>query len=296
MTPDFLACPCGPCSLSWLCHPDSIQKFLQFQLTVNISALTLATIGALYVQHSPLSATQLLWLNLLMDSLASLALATEPPHESQLTRPPVNRSTSIITPRMWWNMLGQAFYQVLVVVGLMFEGHKLAHWELRQEDVADGMEFLDKTHSYSRQYTIIFNTYVLMQLFNEVNCRKLLGESNVFEGISRNPYFVKIWLATIVLQCLFAQFGGAAVGCSDRGLSPGQWLFCVLVSAGTIPWQQVINWVADRALAVVETPGHGGGVMKFGPGKKTMNMKTSMGKASLSRSMSDHSQRSIRLG
>ena len=100
---------------------DSIQKFLQFQLTVNISALTLATVGSLYMQKSPLSATQLLWLNLLMDSLASLALATEPPTENQLKRPPVNRSESIITPRMWYNMIGQASFQVIVVVALMFK-------------------------------------------------------------------------------------------------------------------------------------------------------------------------------
>ena len=198
---------------------DSIQKFLQFQLTVNISALTLATIGALYMQKSPLSATQLLWLNLLMDSLASLALATEPPTEKQLERPPVNRSDSIITRRMWYNMLGQAAFQVVVVVILMFQGDKLAAWELNREDVADGVEFLEKTHEYSRQYTIIFNVYVLMQLVNEVNCRKLEGEANPFEGMSNNKYFLRIWITTLVLQALFAQFAGPFVGCSVSGLT-----------------------------------------------------------------------------
>merc|ERR1719504_349310 len=79
---------------------DSISKFLQFQLTVNVTAVSSASVGAIGFQMSPLAAVQLLWVNLIMDSLASLALATEPPEESMLTRPPVNRSASIITEQM----------------------------------------------------------------------------------------------------------------------------------------------------------------------------------------------------
>jgi Ca2+ transporting ATPase len=230
-----------------------------------MSALTLATIGSLYVQKSPLSATQLLWLNLLMDSLASLALATEPPNEAQLKRPPVNRTSSIITPRMWYNMLGQAAYQVVVVLVLMFQGQHLAMDELDDAGVEDGVEFLEVTHTYSRQYTIIFNTYVLMQLFNEVNCRKLLGEKWVFSGMTENKYFVRIWASTIVLQVIFAQFGGAVVGCSGRGLNGVQWLFCIAVGCGSIPWQFFVSTIADYALA---SPGHSAG--RFGAARHSL--------------------------
>ena len=75
----------------------SIQKFLQFQLTVNISAVVTALTGAFAFQTSPLAAIQLLWVNLLMDSLASLALASEPPVDELLQKPPVNRSDHMIT-------------------------------------------------------------------------------------------------------------------------------------------------------------------------------------------------------
>ncbi|VEU39248.1 unnamed protein product [Pseudo-nitzschia multistriata] len=75
----------------------SLQKFLQFQLTVNISAVTTAIVGACYSQYSPLAAIQLLWVNILMDSLASLALASEPPVEELLKKPPVNRTRHMIT-------------------------------------------------------------------------------------------------------------------------------------------------------------------------------------------------------
>ena len=246
---------------------DSIQKFLQFQLTVNMSALSLATVGALWMQKSPLSATQLLWLNLLMDSLASLALATEPPSEKQLNRPPVNRSTSIITKRMWYNMIGQAAFQTIVVVLLMLEGDKLAPKELEDADVNDGVEFYEQTHKYSQQYTIIFHTYVNMQLVNEINCRKLEGEMNVFEGITNNPYFYKISLLTFLLQFLLAQFAGPLFGCSGKGLTVSMHIFCYGVSLFSIPWQMIINFMANKTLHMEETKGVGGGVMKFGKGK-----------------------------
>merc|ERR1719424_669962 len=87
---------------------DSIQKFLQFQLTVNCAILVISLVviigsGAKEKDH-PLPVTQMLWLNLIMDSLAALALASEPPTEGQLKRPPVDRSAPIITMQMMWNM------------------------------------------------------------------------------------------------------------------------------------------------------------------------------------------------
>merc|ERR1711935_943421 len=103
----------------------SIQKFLQFQLTVNISAVITALVGSFAYQQSPLAAIQLLWVNLLMDSLASLALASEPPIDSLLDRPPVNRTDYIITKRMIANMMGQASYQLAVIMTLLFQGPDL---------------------------------------------------------------------------------------------------------------------------------------------------------------------------
>ena len=147
----------------------SIQKFLQFQLTVNIAAVVTALVGAFAYQTSPLAAIQLLWVNLLMDSLASLALASEPPVDELLKKPPVNRTDSMITKHMWANMLGQATYQVIVVMVLLFEGPDLL-------DLKPGHKVKEEDDENSEHYTLIFNTFVWMQLFNEVNCRKLKGE------------------------------------------------------------------------------------------------------------------------
>lgn len=133
----------------------------------------------------------------------------------------------------------------------MFKGQALASHELKQAGVyhtsgitSPGIAFKEETGEVSRQYTIVFNTYVLMALFNEINSRKLNGELNVFEGILRNKYFGGIWVSTIILQIFFAELGGPAVGCSNKGLSKGQWGFCFLVGFGVIPWQLFINIIS----------------------------------------------------
>uniref|UniRef100_A0A8C2RG85 Calcium-transporting ATPase n=1 Tax=Capra hircus TaxID=9925 RepID=A0A8C2RG85_CAPHI len=101
---------------------DSISKFLQFQLTVNVVAVIVAFTGACITQDSPLKAVQMLWVNLIMDTLASLALATEPPTESLLLRKPYGRNKPLISRTMMKNILGHAFYQLVVVFTLLFAG------------------------------------------------------------------------------------------------------------------------------------------------------------------------------
>ena len=82
---------------------DSIRKFIQFQISVNIVALVLAFVGACIISQSPLTAVQLLWVNLIMDSLASLALATDTPTPDQLLRPPTKKDEYIITKVQVWH-------------------------------------------------------------------------------------------------------------------------------------------------------------------------------------------------
>jgi Ca2+ transporting ATPase len=147
----------------------SIQKFLQFQLTVNIAAVVTALVGAFGYQKSPLAAIQLLWVNLIMDSLASLALASEPPVDALLQKPPVNRTQNMITNRMRANMFGQAAYKVTVMMLLLFQGPTWLNLEPGDEVEASGQN--------SVHYTIIFNSFVMMTLFNEINSRHLNGAS-----------------------------------------------------------------------------------------------------------------------
>ncbi|KAL7540993.1 hypothetical protein ACHAXR_010547 [Thalassiosira sp. AJA248-18] len=212
----------------------SIQKFLQFQLTVNISAVVTALVGSFAYAKSPLAAIQLLWVNLIMDALASLALASEPPTDDLLKRDPVNRSKSIIASRMWGNMLGQASYQIIVIMSLLFAGPDVFGFD-------PGHEVERNLKENSIHYTFIFNTFVWMQLFNEINSRSLEGKCNVFRGIERNPLFCGILFTTAVLQIIMVEFGGKAMHVHEEGLSGELWAYSIVFGVISIPMQWVIN-------------------------------------------------------
>jgi len=104
---------------------DSIKKFLQFQLTVNVVAVIITLVGAAIIQMPILTALQMLWINLIMDTLASLALATEPPTQSMLERPPHSRDEYIVTKKMFKHIIGQSIFQLVVLFVLTFAGEDL---------------------------------------------------------------------------------------------------------------------------------------------------------------------------
>uniref|UniRef100_A0A8C5DT12 Calcium-transporting ATPase n=1 Tax=Gouania willdenowi TaxID=441366 RepID=A0A8C5DT12_GOUWI len=195
---------------------DSISKFLQFQLTVNVVAVIVAFTGACITQDSPLKAVQMLWVNLIMDTFASLALATEPPTEALLLRKPYGRNNPLISLTMMKNILGHGVYQLVIIFTLLFIGERIFNIDSGRNA---------PLHSPpSEHYTIIFNTFVLMQLFNEINARKIHGERNVFDGIFSNPIFCSIVLGTFAVQ-LIATVPTERLPClkeAGLGLEPGE--------------------------------------------------------------------------
>ncbi|XP_048875156.1 plasma membrane calcium-transporting ATPase 1a isoform X1 [Brienomyrus brachyistius] len=226
---------------------DSISKFLQFQLTVNVVAVIVAFTGACITQDSPLKAVQMLWVNLIMDTFASLALATEPPTESLLLRKPYGRNKPLISRTMMKNILGHAVYQLTIIFTLLFAGEQIF-------DIDNGRDA--PLHAPpSEHYTIVFNTFVMMQLFNEINARKIHGERNVFDGIFNNIIFCSIVLGTFIIQIVIVQFGGKPFSCV--GLSIDQWLWCVFLGMGCLLWGQVISTIPTSRLKFLKTAGHG---------------------------------------
>lgn len=217
---------------------DSIAKFLQFQLTVNVVAVTVAFIGACVIDDSPLKAIQMLWVNLIMDTLASLALATELPSEELLERKPYGRTKPLISRTMMKNIFGHSVYQLIVIFTLLFAGADLF-------GIEDGRG--KPLHSAPTQhFTIIFNTFVMMTLCNEINARKIHGQRNIFEGLQRNPIFIGIWIGTMIGQIIIIQFGGIAF--ATEGLTIAQWMWCLFLGVGVLLWGQVITSVPTKSL------------------------------------------------
>eukprot|EP01091_Cochliopodium_minus_P014751 TRINITY_DN505_c0_g1_i1.p1 TRINITY_DN505_c0_g1~~TRINITY_DN505_c0_g1_i1.p1 ORF type:complete len:1009 (-),score=313.19 TRINITY_DN505_c0_g1_i1:89-3070(-) len=205
---------------------DSIRKFVQFQVTVNIVAVTLAFIGAVSYGESPLTPIQMLWVNLIMDTMAALALATESPHKSLLDRKPYGRHENILTPAMWRNILGQAICQLIIMFFLMYLPHRIPYFGLPPP--GSWTTFQTDLHQ-----TLIFNTFVWCQIFNEFNARKLGNELNVFVGLFGNTIFVGVLIFTVTVQILIVQFAGRFASCVP--LSFTQWVACVFIGSSSVP-------------------------------------------------------------
>ncbi|NP_001028822.1 sperm plasma membrane calcium transporting ATPase [Strongylocentrotus purpuratus] len=224
---------------------DSIAKFLQFQLTVNLVAVTVAFVGACTINDSPLRAIQMLWVNLIMDSFASLALATEMPTEGLLKRKPYGRTKPLISRIMMRNIIGHAAFQIVIIFTILYAGPQLF-------DIDDGSQE-GPSGRPTHHFTIIFNTFVLLQIFNEINSRKVHGERNVFSSIHTNPIFLIVIIGTLIVQVILIQFGSVVF--SSTGLTLDEWMWCFFLGLSSLLWQQIIAYVPTRQLPRICTIG-----------------------------------------
>jgi Ca2+-transporting ATPase len=219
---------------------ENIRKFLQFQLTVNIVALlltiitaltSLIPIGNLSNMEPPLTAVQLLWVNLIMDTFAALALATEPPTPDLLDRKPYGRTESLITKKMWFSIVVQSVYQLIVLLILHYAG--VAYLCIHGKCLASDS---------SSNRSIVFSAFVFCQVFNELNCRKINLELNILSRLHKSFMFILIFLVTCVVQVLIVTFGGKFT--QTVPLSWIQWSICVLLGVLSIPIGYLVRIVA----------------------------------------------------
>ncbi|CAJ1007218.1 Cation transporter/ATPase, N-terminus/E1-E2 ATPase/Cation transport ATPase (P-type) [Leishmania naiffi] len=185
---------------------DNISKFLQFQMTVNLAAVVVSFLGALLDRNgeSPLKPVQLLWVNLIMDTLAALALATETPSDEVLLRPPKPKAAPLITRRMWLNIVGQALYQILIQQYLLLGGVSALGLAMRNTE---------------ELHTLVFNVFVLMQLSNEFNARILDNTVTFWHNLSHAPMFIAVVGTTLAIQIFSVQYGGTLMQCVPLSLA-----------------------------------------------------------------------------
>ncbi|XP_008645774.1 calcium-transporting ATPase 5, plasma membrane-type-like [Zea mays] len=131
----------------------NIQKFIEFQLTVNVAALVINVVAAVSSGDVPLNVVELLWVNLIMDTLGALALATEPPTDNLMKRNPVGRREPLVTNIIWRNLFVQALYQVAILLLFNFDGVRILR--LQNESRSDAEKIKN---------TFIFNTFVFCQV------------------------------------------------------------------------------------------------------------------------------------
>ncbi|ETO77229.1 calcium-translocating P-type ATPase, PMCA-type [Phytophthora nicotianae P1976] len=222
---------------------DSISQFLQFQITVIAVALSVACVGAVTLRQSPIAAVQILWVNLFMDVFASLVLTTDEPNAAKLLeRQPYARSKPLITPRMAKHIAGQTVMQLTLLLLLTFLGDK---WF----DIPSGRASVtnDDDSESTQHLTIVFNTFVWLQLFNQLNCRQGVTDTPKLRltELCKN----KLSIAALCVQCglqgAIVQLGGELFHCAP--LSAAQWGACIGMGAIALP----LGW-ALRAASIEE--------------------------------------------
>jgi len=285
------------------CVYDNICKFLQFQLTVNLTACAIAVLGASVLTKSPLTVIQLLWVNMIMDSFASLALATEDPRPDVLKRRPYPRNQPLLSAMMLRSLVCHSMWQIFILFFLIFAVGDVCessapgshHCTVARHDALgdlksgrptsfdqdvfveedfcvpffnpkdnstfalseDGTMLPLRSEEYCREgaeqdgmptqhYTLVFTAFVMLQLFNQINARKIHGEANVFSGILDNKLFLSIMAMEFFMQVLMVNTPGfnTAMGCTPLTFS--QWVGCFFIGLTELPLNLVIRRVPLR--------------------------------------------------
>lgn len=247
MTDDFTAIVNA---IKWgRCVSSSIKKFIQFQLTVNITAVVLTFVSAVASSdgESVLTAVQLLWINLIMDTFAALALATDKPDDSVLDKKPDGRSTTLITVSMWKMIIGQSTLQLIITFTLHFAGPKIFY---PGENLTDAQ--------LTQLDALTFNTFVWLQFFKLWVTRKLdeadgisnvkgritLNNLNFFQHLFRNWYFLAIAGVIAGFQILIMFVGGAAFSVVSQ--SGVEWAVAIICGLLSLPWGVLIRIIPDE--------------------------------------------------
>lgn len=211
---------------------ENIQRFIQFQLTINVSALVIALLGPFFGVKPPFTILQLLWINVIMDTLAAIALCSEPPRPGLLQMPPKKRDENILTRSMLGNIFTTAAFFVVVMMTLLV-GMENGQWFAGTSPVSS--EFPELT---VRQVSIFFTVYVLFQVWNEINCRSLVPEVSGFQGLFRNPIFLSIVGVIVVVQVLIVStFVGEVF--KVEPLSMLDWVMIALFTSSVLLFAEV---------------------------------------------------------
>ncbi len=167
----------------------NIQKFIQFQLTINVVALFTALTGPFIGIEFPLTVTQMLWVNLIMDTFAALALASEPSYKEVMKKKPRGINDFIISKSMMANIFGVGLVFLAILLGILIYMNK------------DGIVSV-------YELSVFFTIFVMMQFWNMFNARTLGGNRSAFYKLKENRNFVVIAVLILVLQIVIIQFGG----------------------------------------------------------------------------------------
>ncbi len=197
---------------------ENFQRFIQFQLTVNVVAFVTAFFAEIFGLGLPFTTLQLLWVNIIMDGPPALSLGLEPPREHLLMKKPIVRNASIVTKEMLFKIISNGLFIVLALLFLM------------KTNILGGTS--------EQHTTIVFTTFVMFQLWNAFNCREF-GTTSIFRHIHKNRAMIGIILITFFIQILVTQFGGSVF--KTTWLELNLWIKIIAYSFSVIVFNEIIK-------------------------------------------------------
>jgi Ca2+-transporting ATPase len=221
---------------------ENIQRFLQFQLTINVSALAIAFLGPFFGVKPPFTILQLLWVNVIMDTFAGIALCSDPPRPGLMRLPPKRRSERIVTRSMLGTIGGTAAFFIAVMMTLLV-GMEYQRWF-----AGSGPPSMGPSELTTRQVTLFFTTFVLFQVWNEINCRSLTPEVSGLHGLLGNPVFLAIGALTLAGQVLIVTLGGAVF--KVEPLAFVDWMMIACGTASVLVFAEALRPLRTRARPV----------------------------------------------
>ncbi|MDR0881118.1 MAG: calcium-translocating P-type ATPase, PMCA-type [Candidatus Adiutrix sp.] len=205
----------------------NIQRFILFQLTINVAAMGVALSGPFLGIQLPLTVTQMLWVNLIMDTFAALALASEPPDWSVMRQPPRDPEAFIVTPAMakFIFIVGGLFLALFLGLALGFK---------------ESFPMETETPAGRHNLSIFFSVFVFLQFWNLFNARMLGLNRPAFSRLSESKIFMLILAAVGLGQILMTQFGGEVF--RTVPLSAREWLWIILGTSPVLWIGEIIRW------------------------------------------------------
>ncbi|MDD5984915.1 MAG: cation-translocating P-type ATPase [Turicibacter sp.] len=193
---------------------NNIQKFIKFQLTINVAAVAICAIAPFLGMEQPLGVTHILWINLIMDGLGALALGSEPALKAYMNEKPKSRTESIVSRKMMGQILVAGTY--VTILSLIFLTLPFFKQFFGSEDI----------HS-----TAYFSLFVLLAVFNAFNIRS--EGPNLFVHMNQNPGFIKVMGVIVIVQIILTFVGGKMFSCTPMGLA--HWALILLLAVSIIP-------------------------------------------------------------
>lgn len=252
---------------------ENIQRFIQFQLTINVSALLITFLGiVLFGVKAPFTVLQLLWINVIMDTLASMALCSEPPRPEVMKLPPKRRDESILTPVMIRTIFHTAAYFIVVMLSLLVlmrardgepgflgsdgawavevggatvvvpqDDPKLRHIEGDQWEYKDEKgRTLSATPTFTvYQASLFFSIYVFFQVWNQINARSLTPEQSGFHRIFANRTFIVIASIVAIGQIVIVTFGGSIFKVEPLGIL--DWIGVIAFTSSVLVFAEIVR-------------------------------------------------------